>query len=95
MSFREGIDDAHLLEIEARSERARPGPWTSWVEGRDHTSGSNIITIGNPSDGHDDIELLGATPADQDFIASARSDIPALVKEVRRLKRLLGELGSP
>jgi hypothetical protein len=33
-----------------------------------------------------DIELSGATIADQDFIAHARQDIPLLLAEIVRLK---------
>jgi len=35
-----------------------------------------------------DIELFGATAADQDFIANARQDIPQLIDEIERLRRL-------
>ena len=69
-----------LDEIERRAMRATPGPWTSFIEGRDHTSGSSFIRTGG-----EDIELSGATIDDQDFIAHARHDIPALIAEVRRL----------
>jgi hypothetical protein len=34
----------------------------------------------------EDIELLGATEADQDFIARARQDVPLLLAEIDRLK---------
>jgi len=37
----------------------------------------------------EDIYLTGATVADQDFIAHARKDIPKLVAEVERLRKLL------
>lgn len=37
----------------------------------------------------EDIELLGATIADQDFIAHARQDIPKLLQEIKRLKQKL------
>jgi hypothetical protein len=37
----------------------------------------------------EDIEGLGATDADFDFIASARQDIPRLVKEIRLLKEMI------
>jgi len=33
-----------------------------------------------------DIELFGATTADQDFIAHARQDIPRLLDEILHLK---------
>ena len=38
----------------------------------------------------DDIELIGATVADQDFIAHAKQDIPKLVSEIFRLRSILG-----
>lgn len=70
------IDDAELDEIEARCRRATPGPWESFVEGRDHSSGSNFIRADE-----EDLEILGATPADQDFVAHAR-----WLAEVRALR---------
>jgi hypothetical protein len=33
-----------------------------------------------------DIELIGGTAEDYDFIANARQDIPKLIKEIRELK---------
>jgi hypothetical protein len=75
-----------LREIETRCNRATKGPWQSFVEGRDQTSGSSFIRTG----GLDDIELTGASDEDQDFIAHARQDIPALLAEVRRLRMLVG-----
>jgi hypothetical protein len=81
------ISDAELDEIEARALAATAGPWRSMVEGRDHTSGSHFIMTGEGESRGDDIELLSATVADQDFIASARQDVPKLVAEIRRLRK--------
>ena len=83
------MTDEELAEIENRWESARNGPWTSFVEGRDHTSGSSFIQVGERENRSDDIELTGATIADQDFIAAAKQDVPALVEEIRRLRKLL------
>ena len=83
-----------LQRIEKLYLAARAGPWCSYIEGRDHTSGSDFIMIGEDENRSDDIELLGATKADQDFIASARQDVPKLVAEVKRLKAKLNEKGS-
>jgi hypothetical protein len=58
------------------------------VEGRDHTSGDSFIMTGEGDSRGDDIELNGATPVDQDFIAHARQDIPRLLAEVQRLRNL-------
>lgn len=83
------MTDEELAEIEHRCGLARNGPWKSFVEGRDHTSGCSFIKVGEGENRSDDIELTGATIADQDFIAAARQDIPALVREIRRLRKLL------
>jgi hypothetical protein len=81
------LTDAELSAIQARCDAATSGPWESFVEGRDHSSGSNFIRTGGPTRGPD-IELSGATAADQDFIAHARQDVPRLVAEVRRLRQV-------
>jgi hypothetical protein len=78
-----------LEEIRRRCDAATPGPWISFVEGRDHTSGSNFIKRGNGEARADDLELTGATVADQDFVAAARQDVPRLLDEVDRLTALL------
>lgn len=80
------MDEDELRRIEVRAEAAALGPWILWIEGRDdHTAGSGFIQTRG-----DDIELFGASRADQDFIAAARSNVPALIAEVRRLKQLIG-----
>lgn len=84
------MDPAELEMIKNRCAQATPGPWKSFVEGRDHTSGSNFIMTGN---GGEDFELSGGgTVADQDFIAHARQDIPRLLAEIERLRRNAGEV---
>jgi len=64
--------------------------WRSYVEGRDHTSGSSFIKTGGTSR-DEDIELSGATPADQEFVAHAREDVPLLLAEIEHLRRQLRE----
>lgn len=81
------MTDEELDEIERRCAAARPGPWTSFVEGRDHFGGSNMIRVTDDDNSQADIELLGATVADQDFIAGARQDVPRLLAELRRLRQ--------
>jgi hypothetical protein len=76
------MTEQELSDIESRVRAATPGPWQSFIEDRDHESGSNFIKTQGK-----DIELLGATDADQDFIAHARQDVPRLVEELRRLRR--------
>lgn len=85
------ISDIELDEMEARCNAATPAPWQSFIEGRDHLSGSNFIRTGGRDDSCPDIELIGATHADQDFIAHARQDIPALIAELRRCRALAGQ----
>lgn len=89
------ISASELEAIKARCAAARPAPWTSHVEGRDHTSGSSFIMVGNGAARGDDIELSGATTADQDFIAHARQDLPRLVAEVERLRRRIDLAPAP
>lgn len=75
------ITDAWLEELAQKFRATTPGPWTSFVEGRDVDSGSSFIQTGG-----EDIYLQGATDADQDFIAAARQALPLLIDEVRRLR---------
>jgi hypothetical protein len=77
------ISDQELDEIERRAHTATVGPWKSFVEGRDFTSGDSFIRTGG-----EDIYLSGATVADQDFIANARADVPRLVAEIRALRAM-------
>jgi hypothetical protein len=86
-----GLTDVDLERIERRCNAATRDPWESFIEGRDHSGGSNFIRTGGLDPDSPDIELLGATEDDQDFIAHARQGIPRLLQEVRRLKRLLSQ----
>jgi predicted oxidoreductase len=81
----EHMTDEELRAIQERCDKASPGPWKAWVEGRDHVAGSSMIQTSA-----EDIEMTGATTEDYDFIAHARSDVPALLAEVRRLRGLVG-----
>jgi hypothetical protein len=78
------ISEAEISEMRLRCEQATLGPWKSYIEGREEMSGSDFIMTGA-----EDIYLTGATKADQDFIAHARQDIPRLISEVERLRKLL------
>ena len=85
------LSDRELNEIRQRCEATTPGPWRSLIEGRDHSSGSSFIMTGDGESRGEDIELNGGTAADQDFIANARQDIPRLLAEIDRLKRITRE----
>ncbi len=83
----EPLQEDILNEIEARANAARPGPWKSYIEGRDHDSGSDFIMVPDGSSEMSALEFSGkVTEADQDFLANAREDMLALIAEVRRLK---------
>ncbi|MHC1730425.1 MAG: hypothetical protein AB9888_00105 [Bacteroidales bacterium] len=82
------ITKEYLEELRRRCASTTPGPWISFVEGRDHTSGDSVIVRGLKGS-EEDLYLVGATIADQDFIANARQDIPLLLNEIDRLQSLL------
>lgn len=93
----EPLSDAELADIETRVQAASPGPWRSWIEGRDHFGGDSVVSTANgefyfyvrtyledrPTEEH-----RQQSAADQDFIAHARDDIPRLIAEIRRLRAL-------
>ena len=88
-----GLDE--LDAMDARASAARKSPWRSNVERRDdNVGGGNFIMIGPQGDRGVDLELIGATTADQDFIAAARQDIPRLLIEVRALRKRIAEIES-
>ncbi len=87
------ILDTVLQAIKARCEATSVAPWVSFIEGRDHEAGSSFIMTGIEKGDYiwggkrgEDIEFDG-TPADLDFIAHARQDIPMLVAEYERLNK--------
>lgn len=86
----EELSDQELDEIERRARAATSGPWRSYIEGRDHLSGDSFISTGG-----DELYLHPppnlSRSADQDFVAAARQDVPRLVAEVRRLRRMIGK----
>jgi hypothetical protein len=84
------IDDEQLDWLEALSLAADPGPWSSTIEGRDHVAGDSFIMVGTPDDRGEDIYVSRdsgpASPADLDVIAAARTYLPILIAEIRRLR---------
>ncbi len=89
--------------IEAREKAASPGPWQA------DRDGAAIYLDGPPYDWgtrpggvmencHDPdcgcVEEVRQALADGDFIAHARSDIPALIEEVKRLQGVVKNLGA-
>jgi hypothetical protein len=90
----EPVSDAELDAMQQRAGAASRGPWRSFIEGRDHTSGDSFIRIGGLDDGEADMyvsrETTSASDADLDFIAGARQDVPRLIAEIKRLRHELG-----
>lgn len=76
------LSDNELLAIRERVEKATKGPWKAFIEGRDLECGSSFIQTQS-----EDIELIGATKSDYDFIANARQDILLLLDEVEKLRK--------
>lgn len=76
------LSERDLDTMERRCRAASPGPWISYVVGRDFEAGLSYVEVGYC----DVMEVLGASAEDQDFIASARDDLPRLINEVRRLR---------
>ncbi len=76
-----------LSEIEARSKAALAPEWKAELNGKRH----RFWTVWNNAT-NDRICLLGSNTEDQEslavFIASARTDVPSLVAEVRRLRAI-------
>jgi hypothetical protein len=85
-----------LEAIKARCKATSIAPWVSFIEGRDCESGSSFIMTGIQKGEHiwgenrgEDLEIIGATNADLDFIAHARQDIPRLLEEIERLNKII------
>jgi hypothetical protein len=87
------VEESELKEIRSRCEATQKGPWVSYVEGRDQTSGSSFIMTGPQSCRGADLEVIGATTEDQDFIAHAKQDVPRLLEEIYRLRALINVTG--
>jgi hypothetical protein len=94
------LTPAQLEEIEARANAATPGPWKRCSANEARPEGCSCglvwsIPIDIPII---DVRMRGddmAHPPQQEehanglFVAAARADVPALVAEVRRLRRVV------
>lgn len=86
------LTNEEISEINARLEACTPGPWTSFFEGRDHTSGDSFIQTATQDiyiHADDYAGGGGHFCSDLDFIANSKQDIPRLIAEVERLRTLL------
>ena len=87
------MTDEELDAIEARANAATPGPWRSDVGSganrlRLWVPGGMLIADSYPPKPHRARDEQQGK-ADYGFIAGARTDVPALVAEVRRLREAL------
>jgi hypothetical protein len=77
-------------ELEAigwRADVATPEPWESLTyECSCHEDGQDDNYVRGPRSTNGEVVMC---ERDADFVAHARSDVPALVKEVRRLQEML------
>lgn len=98
--FQEGssLQGEHRARLEAILDRcngATPPPWTSFVEGRDHVSGSDLIARDAGDPAHDDLEIVGASAADLDFLAAARHDLVQIARRLLYHPHPLRSLSTP
>lgn len=82
----------NLEPIKAREAAATAGPWTLDEPYEVDDKGTRITFINGPEWWYDG--GLIESQADAAFIASARSDVPALVAEVERLRERIEFLES-
>jgi hypothetical protein len=85
-------DELDLAPIEARCEAATGGPWRAFIRGNtiEVTCAEKCPVVG--WDGFDDSDrALRKHKANARFIAHSRVDIPALLAEVERLRKMLAE----
>lgn len=80
------MNEQELNEIKARAEAATPGPWRryNW----DHVSNGDEVVC----DTRPESNFPNEFAENADFIAYARTDVPALVAEVERLNGLVEAL---
>jgi hypothetical protein len=88
------VTPEELAAIKARAEAASPGPWRfTDYEGEPYIAGPGVPTDNYVCDfgWHYDGDVPPGNPA---FIAAARTDVPALVAEVERLREALRTIGE-
>lgn len=94
------ITDEELAAIKERLEKATPGPWEStdgdvWIDTRECVCcgrGSIHGCCGEPDVSGGQELLAQSNPTDADFIAHARTDIPALLSHIAFLTSQLASV---
>lgn len=78
------LSEEYLAEVEARAAAATRGPW--------RRSGYSLAYL-DPEDGEEiHLGYFDGPEADVAFMAGARTDVPALVTEVRRLRSVMADV---
>lgn len=91
------ITDQQLNEIEQRADAAAEGPWTVELEQCDCSDGychHGTYVSAVYADGVRRTEMGDFTDADWQFVIRARTDVPALLAEIRRLRAELATARS-
>lgn len=92
------VTDERLAEIECRIAAAKHGPWRAFhfPDGMTWRKmyGEYLIFVSIDGESGGGVAYSDGSFAegDAEFIAHARQDVPALVREVKRLRRRLNEL---
>lgn len=85
------MDAKYFEEIKGRDKAATPGPWFYNIS--ETAIDSKEKSIVTPEIDGQEFPVIRMTYEDADFIAHARTDIPALVAEVERLQKELATKG--
>jgi hypothetical protein len=85
----ESLSSEYLEEVKKRCDASTKGPWIASIEGRDHPLGGETVILRGVDREEEDLYLIGGTVDDYDFIAHAKQDIPLLLNELARLRKLL------
>lgn len=86
------MSNIDLNAIIERCNQVTQDTWTAYIEGVTHTSGSNFIMVTDKNGNRKrDLEVIGATNDDLEFIAHAKQDIPLLIAEIEHLKSMLSK----
>lgn len=90
------LSEEELDRMERRAAAATVGPWLPDSDAPELAANVSVIELGacNELGTFKSIELVGASPADHEFIVNARQDIPRLLQEVRHLRALLQSLDT-
>jgi len=78
--------DKNLNEITERLQKTQSGNWKYYKEGRDHDGGSDFIMTGEGDQRGEDLEVLGATDGDMEFIGHSKEDVLFLLNVINELR---------